>query len=136
MSLFRRSRATWRTGREIFLDCLPAILIFGVLYAFSIIITIMTPGFVPTGWNKSQYEAINALQYGIVGETLKIFSVRLVCSNISIFTILEAHSINLWLVLHTLSQYNRQRNSLSFLMVSSSRMYTTSQQDRRNSRDV
>jgi hypothetical protein len=76
MSIFRRSGATWRTCREIFLDFLPAVLSFVVLYAFTIIITIMTPGFVPTGWNKSRYEAVNALKYGIVGETLKIFSVR------------------------------------------------------------
>ena len=90
MSIFQRSGTILRTCREIFIDCLPAILIFGVLYAFSIIITIMTPGFVPTGWNKRQYEAFNALQYGIVGETLKIFSVCLVCSTLSTFTIREA----------------------------------------------
>jgi len=60
-----------------FLDFLPALLILGVLYSFAILITIMTPGFIPTGWDKSQYEAVNALQYGIMGETLKIFSVRI-----------------------------------------------------------
>jgi len=74
---FRSSGKKW-TLREWLSNFVPVILALSVLYAFAVVNLLMAPGFVPTGWMKHDYEQRNGLQYGIVGESVKILSVRLV----------------------------------------------------------
>jgi hypothetical protein len=63
--------------REVLLRSMPTILILGVLYSFSITLFLISPGRVPTGSAKKQYEAQYNKEYDIAGESIKVLSVRL-----------------------------------------------------------
>lgn len=64
-----------RSPLEILSDFLLALLIIGILYAFTVITVLAGPGHIPTGYEKKADKTRQVLKWGIEGENLKIWSV-------------------------------------------------------------